>query len=195
MAKPAKFDREDVIDKAMNLYWHKGFHATSMRNLQDAIDMRPGSIYAAFGNKDGLFKEALKCYTNMGIHVLSQCKAEQPSALAALIAFVKIQVIESKASGPNGMCMLTKTLSELTSENQELIDLTKSHLAEVSSEFANVITQAQAEGDISKLKSAAELADYLQVQIAGLRTYAKINDDSDKLSSMIEDIFAHYPFA
>ncbi|MFA0500949.1 TetR/AcrR family transcriptional regulator, partial [Vibrio sp. 10N.222.46.A1] len=56
MAKTAKFDRQDVVDKATNLYWEKGFHATSMRNLQDVIDMRPGSIYAAFGSKEGLFK-------------------------------------------------------------------------------------------------------------------------------------------
>lgn len=59
MSKQAKFDRDDVIEKAKNLYWEKGYHATSMRNLQDVVDMRPGSIYAAFGSKDNLFKEAL----------------------------------------------------------------------------------------------------------------------------------------
>ncbi|WOD06891.1 hypothetical protein [Marinomonas sp. GJ51-6] len=41
MSKKAKFDRQQVIENATNLYWEKGYHATSMRNLQDAIDLRP----------------------------------------------------------------------------------------------------------------------------------------------------------
>ncbi len=74
MAKPAKFDRQKVIDKATNLYWKKGFHATSMRNLQTEIDMRPGSIYAAFGSKDGLFKEALRNYADIALTQLEKLK-------------------------------------------------------------------------------------------------------------------------
>ena len=66
MSKSAKFNREDIIQKAANLYWEKGFHATSMRNLQEVIDMRPGSIYASFGSKEGLFKEALQHYASHG---------------------------------------------------------------------------------------------------------------------------------
>ena len=55
MSAPIKFNREDVIEKAKNLYWEKGYHATSMRNLQDVVNMPPGSIYAAFGSKDNYF--------------------------------------------------------------------------------------------------------------------------------------------
>jgi len=55
MSAAIKFNREDVSEKAKNLYWEKGYHATSMRNLQDVINMHPGSIYAAFGSKDKLF--------------------------------------------------------------------------------------------------------------------------------------------
>ena len=46
-----KLDRDEVIEKVKDLYWEKGYHATSMRNLQDVVDMRPGSIYAAFGSR------------------------------------------------------------------------------------------------------------------------------------------------
>lgn len=194
MAKTAKFDRQDVINLATNLYWKKGFHATSMRNLQDEIDMRPGSIYAAFGNKDGLFKEALRHYTDMGIAQMANYRITHDSPIDALKAFVKYQVIECKKVAPNGLCMLTKTINELTSENQELIDLTKACLSEVAQEFANLIKQAQIAGEISSTKSALELANLLQVQIAGLRTYAKINIDNEKLDQMIEEFFSHYPF-
>ena len=53
MANKVKFEREQVVYAASQLFWEKGFHATSTRDLQDAINMRPGSIYAAFGSKEG----------------------------------------------------------------------------------------------------------------------------------------------
>lgn len=194
MANTAKFDRQEVINKATNLYWKKGFHATSMRNLQDEIDMRPGSIYATFGSKDGLFKETLRHYTDMGLTQLQSCCSEFDSPIEALKAFVKIQVIDSIDHAPNGMCMLAKTIAELTEANQNLIDITKGYLGEIATEFVNIIEQAQASGEIAKDKNAQDIASFVQIQIAGLRTFAKINGDNNKLDSLIEDIFTHYPF-
>ena len=194
MAKATKYDRQDVIDKATNLYWKKGFHATSMRNLQDEIDMRPGSIYAAFGNKDGLFKEALRNYTDMALSQLQQARDKHNSVIGALKGFIKIQIIDSQDNAPNGMCMLTKTISELTEDNQELIDTTKIHLGEISHGFVLLIKEAQTLGEIDKSKNPDDLAIHIQIQIAGLRTFAKISNDKKILNNKIEDIFTHYPF-
>ncbi len=54
MVKTVKHDRQVAIRKATDLFWKKGFHATSMRNLHDVIDMHPGSIYASFGSKESV---------------------------------------------------------------------------------------------------------------------------------------------
>jgi len=194
MAKSAKFDRQDVIDKATNLYWKKGFHATSMRNLQDEIDMRPGSIYAAFGSKDGLFKETLRNYTDMGLAQMHDFAARNDSPLSTLKAFVKAQVIDTQSDAPNGMCMLSKTLGELTEEHQELIDITKSHLNEISEAIASLIEQAKDAGEVDQDKDANELAQHVQIQIAGLRTFAKITNDRVLLERKIDAVFEHYPF-
>lgn len=194
MAKTAKFNRQDVIEKATNLYWKKGFHATSMRNLQDEIDMRPGSIYGAFGSKNGLFEESLRFYTDMGLAQIALCVDESNSSIEALKSFVKKQVICTQENAPNGMCMLAKTVGELTSEHQYLLNLTKEHLGEISAEFVKIISQAQANDEIPKSKTPEQLASYVQIQIAGLRTYAKIKSDKNMLDEMIEDMFSHYPF-
>ncbi|WP_295893642.1 TetR/AcrR family transcriptional regulator [uncultured Vibrio sp.] len=194
MAKTAQFDREEVVNKATNLYWKKGFHATSMRNLQDEVDMRPGSIYAAFGSKDGLFKEALQNYADMGLARIQHCREKSDSPLQALKMFVKMQVIDTADSAPNGVCMLAKTLGELTSEHQELLDITKGHLASISAQFSKLIEEAQSVGEVDKNKDAKELASFVQIQITGLRTYAKINNDKNKLNEMINNLFSHYPF-
>ncbi|MGB0944737.1 MAG: TetR/AcrR family transcriptional regulator, partial [Marinomonas sp.] len=57
-----KYDRALAIEKATQLFWKLGFQATKMRDLQEELDMRPGSIYAAFGNKEALFKICLLNY-------------------------------------------------------------------------------------------------------------------------------------
>ncbi|MEC6796795.1 TetR/AcrR family transcriptional regulator [Photobacterium sp. S4TG1] len=194
MAKTAKFDRQEVINKATNLYWKKGFHATSMRNLQDEIDMRPGSIYSTFGSKEGLFKEVLRNYTDMGLAKIETLRNVSDTPIEVLKAFVKAQVIDTQTNAPNGVCMLAKTIGELTSENQELINVTKDCLNEIFLEFAALIKEAQTQGIIDASKDSEELASHVQIQITGLRTFAKLNSNEAILHRKIEDIFNHYPF-
>ena len=55
MSRTALYNRHDALERALQLFWQKGFHATSLKDIEQALDMRPGSIYAAFGNKEGLF--------------------------------------------------------------------------------------------------------------------------------------------
>ncbi|MDN3680859.1 TetR/AcrR family transcriptional regulator [Vibrio tapetis subsp. quintayensis] len=194
MRKNTKFDREQVVDKAKDLYWEKGFHATSMRNLQDVIDMRPGSIYATFGSKEGLFKETLARYTELGIAQLAQCQQERDTPVEALKAFVKHLVLKSQHDAPNGMCMLAKTVAELTEEHAELLAEAKKSLKIMEAEFARLIIEAQEIGEVSKDKDPQHLARHVQVQISGLRIYAKANDSNAPLEQMVEDVFSHYPF-
>lgn len=194
MIKKAKFDRQEVINKATNLFWKKGFHATSMRNLQDEIDMRPASIYATFGSKEGLFKEVLRNYTDIGLATIKQCQNEHDSLLEPLKALVKLQVIPTQNNSANTVCMLVKTLNELTEESQELVDITKGHLTEFLAAFVLILEKAKALGELDENKDAQEIANYLQIQMTGLRTYAKIMDDKNKLDEMINSMFKNYPF-
>ncbi|QIA64688.1 TetR family transcriptional regulator [Vibrio astriarenae] len=189
MAKPAQFDRQDVVEKAMNLYWEKGFHATSMRNLQEVIDMRPGSIYAAFGSKEGLFSEALDNYVQRGVSKLHEYRVNFDSPMSALRAFVKSQVIGSITQAPSGICMLAKTVSELTDEHSDLLEQARQALKTMEQEFAKVIVEAQEQGEVSKEKEVMSLASYIQVQIAGLRIYAKVAGETAPLEMMIDNIF------
>lgn len=59
-----KYDRDKVIDKATALFWQRGFQGAGMRDIQQALDMRPGSIYARFQSKEGLFKLVVDKYAD-----------------------------------------------------------------------------------------------------------------------------------
>ena len=191
MSKNIKYDREDVIQKATNLYWEKGFHGTSMRNLQDVIDMRPGSIYATFGSKEGLYKEALQHYSAQGHFLLESCLKSDLTPINTLKSFIKNLIIGRSDNAPSCMCMLVKTVSELTEENHELLSEAKNLLNAMEKTFASVLEQAQNNGELDKTKDVNAIARYLQIQLMGLRTYLHVNHSSeDEVDALIEDLFA-----
>lgn len=188
MANTAKHNRDEVIQKATWLFWEKGFHATSMRDLQDRVDLRPGSIYAAFGSKEGLFKEALKFYAAQNYRLLKNFQAEA-SPLNALKQFVTCIVLSEDEETPNEMCMLVKSISELTEENLELLEQAKALLQSMESIFTDMLIQAQEQGEMDKSKDPQRLARLLQMQLIGLRAYQRANPNKAQVSEMIEDMF------
>jgi AcrR family transcriptional regulator len=195
MSKVAKFDREEVIQKATNLYWGKGYHGTSMRNLQTAIDLRPGSIYATFGSKDNLFKESIQYYAGKTGELLDACLSESDTPLTGLKLFIRKLVIENLDGKPSCMCMIVKSISELTdADNKELLDEAKMLLANVEHKFSEIIDEAIEQGEINADKDSKQLASYLQVQIIGLRTYARVNNNIETINTFVDEIFVGSPF-
>ena len=190
MSAHAKFDRDEVIEKAKNLYWEKGYHATSMRNLQDVVDMRPGSIYAAFGNKDSLFKEALNRYAEQGATNLANSIAQEKTKLEGLKRFIHSVTVCNKSTSPSGMCMIVKTVSELTkNDSPDLLDHATNILENVEASFVKVFQQAIDNGEIDASKDATELGRYFQIQMMGLRTYAQVTDDKQAVEQYIDRMF------
>lgn len=193
MSAQAKFNRDDVIEKAKNLYWEKGYHATSMRNLQDVVDMRPGSIYAAFGNKDNLFKEALNRYAEEGAANLANSITQEKTVLAGLKRFIRSVTVCSKGTAPSGMCMVVKTIGELTqNDSPDLLAHATNILERVESSFVKTFQQAINNGEISSDKDPAELARYFQIQVIGLRTYAQVSNDMGAVEKYIDGIFEQF---
>jgi AcrR family transcriptional regulator len=61
--RPREFDADEALDRALEVFWRKGFEGTSISDLTDAMGINPPSLYAAFGNKEGLLKAALDRYS------------------------------------------------------------------------------------------------------------------------------------
>lgn len=189
MVNAAKFDRALVVEKAMQLFWQKGFHATSMRHLQAHVDLRPGSIYATFGSKEGLFTETLQHYGASAIDALDTQVSNQASPLQALKAFIYDMVIEQAEASPSRVCMLVKTISELTEENACLLAEAQQQLKSIEDRFGYVLQYAKDAGELPVHADTAELAPYIQMQIMGLRAYAGTCDDKTRLERMIDQVF------
>ncbi|WP_376870512.1 TetR/AcrR family transcriptional regulator [Albirhodobacter sp. R86504] len=188
MARQANYNRDDVLAKAQALFWAKGYHATSLKDLESALDMRPGSIYAAFGSKEALFAETLQRYGERSLALLQQFQKEAPSPLAGLAAQVRAFGCTPADPAPSRACMLVKTLLETPDNDPVLRRQTEEMMQGIEREFAAAFRAAQSAGEIAADADPERLACRLQAAIFGMRAYAQRTDSQDKIEALAEDI-------
>jgi len=81
LGRPRAFDKDQALDKALHVFWEKGYEGTSVADLTEAMGINPPSLYAAFGNKDALFRKALDLYETEKLEYTREA-LEQPTARA-----------------------------------------------------------------------------------------------------------------
>lgn len=187
MPRPAKFDRETAIGNAAQLFWQRGFSATSMKDLEQALNMRPGSIYASFGSKEQLFGMALESYAEVSLNKLAEQVSEQPSAVQALATYLRSLADECAEVAPAQACMLVKTLLELGHQNSALGAQAEALLARMESTFAEILQRDGIPAD-----AAQHIASRLQVSIMGLRSYFQrdisVNQKVNLANALADDL-------
>ena len=190
MGRQASYDRDEVIARAQALFWSKGYHGTSLKDLEVALNMRPGSIYAAFGSKEALFAEALKLYGKKSRDKFRSGLGTAASPLAGLAAHVRSFGCVEPGTGPTRACMLVKTLLETPDEDPVLRRLTEEMMRNVETEFAAEFRAAIDAGELPETADPDRLATRLQAEIFGLRAYAQRSDSKEKVAQLAEDIAA-----
>ncbi|MFQ3251081.1 MAG: TetR/AcrR family transcriptional repressor of nem operon [Glaciecola sp.] len=188
MANKVKFERDNVVRVASLLFWEKGFHATSTRDLQEAINMRPGSIYSAFGSKEGLFSESLNDYA---VEVKTQIDgfvSRSDTVLTGLRAFVESVIINSRDCNPSAICMLVKANNEFADKNSSLYELSLDLSAKFEGYLSDLFQQAINNGELDN-QSAIEYARFFQVQFTGLRSYLNRPKVEHLAQGMIKQMF------
>ncbi len=194
MPRSPRFDRQVALDSAVELFWSRGYYASSMKHIESALDMRPGSLYATFGSKSGLFDEALEAYALRSDAVFQQHIAESSSVLDGLQAYLRALVLaDSQPQAPNQTCMLVKSLLEINPEDSALQSKADAMLALFERNLRKVLEQAQACGELRAEVDCPRLARLLQVQIMGLRAFtarkvpaAQIAEVADDMASLLD---------
>ena len=191
-----KYAQEDAVEKATILFWKKGFQGSGMRDIQQALDMRPGSIYARFQNKEGLFKLVVEQYVAHSKDKL-QNVADSDTPLSSLREFFKTALINPDELRYMRQCLLVKSITEL-----ELIgDVGKKAVLEgmvlLNNCFANIIEKAIETKELHDTTPVAFAADWLQNQFVGLRAFAILQTDDSAIEKMIDkvlyDLAAQWP--
>jgi len=188
MARHPQYDRSAALNKAVGLFWEKGYHGSSMKQIEQALDMRPGSIYAAFGSKDGLFSEALASYAERGGEELATHMQQFDSVVDGLQAYLRKIAISCRDACPSKACMVVKTLLEISNTHNTLARQANEVLAAIETTLASLLEQAQARGELGQDVDCGRLARLLQAQIMALRAIAERGLSEDQLADLADDM-------
>lgn len=188
MTRATPYNREAALDAAMSLFWEKGFHATSLKDLEAALKMKPGSIYAAFTSKENLYLLALERYFEKSRKGFRDQITRAASPLSGLAAhFLAYTQLASKDVARQA-CMLTKTLVDTRTTEPVIADRTRCYLIAMQQEFSEIFKRAQTAGEVDPAADPDRLARRFQANLAALRLELHLGIEPKKTAELAEDM-------
>ncbi|ODP38999.1 TetR/AcrR family transcriptional regulator [Sphingomonas turrisvirgatae] len=185
--RPRAFDRDVALTRAMKLFWVKGYEATSIADLTEALGIGVKSLYAAFGSKDELYAEALRCYSATYEHLVLGRFREAATARDAVRAYLLDSAAAMTGSDcdlPHGcMATLGTVGSESHAELELLMRRTRGGAFDV---LAARLEQAVAEGELPESVDVAKLARFVQTVQSGMAIRARDGADRAELQASAE---------
>jgi TetR/AcrR family transcriptional regulator, transcriptional repressor for nem operon len=172
MAGVKQFDRADVLDRAMALFWRRGYEATSIRDLVAATGINRGSIYATFGDKERLFLAVLDHYAEKFAEpLMGELNDPEPRRAIARM-FESIIRRTSDPRFPRG-CLNTNTSLECPGSGDKITRRIAQGFGRQESAIYRVLRSAQAEGSLARTLDARALARFFMAVAQGLNVVNK----------------------
>ena len=169
MARPREFDPGEAMQEAVEAFWQRGYHATSVSDLLAEMKLNRGSLYGTFGPKKKLFLAALDDYERRGREELKELLDSSGSAHQALRRWV-----ESAARGCSGAegsrgCLVLKAAMEVAPQDEDVARWLRRITRQRERMVARVIRRAQEQGEMDKQLEPRAAARFLLISLAGLR--------------------------
>ncbi len=170
MARPPEFERSRAVNKALVLFWHKGYQASSLADLLTAMGIGRSSFYAAFTDKRSLYIECLDLFASRTLELLQRAHAEMPP-VDALQSFFERNFVGARGAGAvrgHWGCMLVNTVLEMAGVDDELAAHASAHLGDMQRFFQACLQDAGAAP-----ARAEELAAMLMLFNEGIRVSSR----------------------
>lgn len=183
MARPREFDSNTALESAMHVFWAKGYEATSLDDLCEATGLGRSSLYAAFGDKRGLYLSALDRYEEAGVRRIAAALARFPLR-KAVAAFVG-RIIDDIVAGPGRRgCFIGNCAAELARGDRTAATRVRRSLDRLEATFRDALASARARGEIAATSDVDALARFLVAGIQGLRLVGKAKPDRAALDDI-----------
>lgn len=177
--RPRAFDPDEALDKAMRLFWAKGYEGTSLSDLTEALGINRPSLYAAFGNKEELFRKACERYAACASS-MSVCSLEGRPVQEAVAAFL-YGTAEGAPNEEHPGCMLV-TAALATSEESESV---RQEMCQARNQVQNAwqerFERAVRAGELPEGSDPATLARYLMTVSNGMSVQARSGATREEL--------------
>ncbi len=186
MARAAPYDRDATLEAAMLLFWNRGYHATSLKDLEGALSMKPGSIYAAFKSKENLCLLAMEKYFERFRGVFREQVAQASSPLQALADHLRGYACLSADDATRQACMLVKTFVDTRTTEPAIAAQSQAYLNSMREEIASAFEAARTRGEIPEDSNCSALARQFQAYVNALRLEIHQGIDDAELEALAE---------
>lgn len=188
MSRAAPYDRKVALDAAMALFWEKGFHATSLKDLEGALSMKPGSIYAAFTSKENLYLLALEQYFEKSRARFRNHMTQAETPLTGLADHFRSYARMRSGDMARRACMLTKTLVDTRATDPAIAAASQAYMSAMQKEFAAAFTAARDAGELPATIDPDRSARRYQANVTALRLALHQDMEATEFAQLAEDM-------
>ena len=180
MGRPREFDAELALDQAMEVFWRHGYEGATIAQLTEAMGINPPSLYACFGNKEGLLKAALDRYTKLRNVWMDEVVAAPTARDVAERMLMGIAQKQTDPANPPG-CLLVQGGIACGSGSENVPFELAARRAQNEDQLRDRFIRAKAEGDLKPTSDPAALARYVSAVSVGMGVMASSGSDCEAL--------------
>jgi TetR/AcrR family transcriptional repressor of nem operon len=184
MARPREFDASTALDRAMEVFWTRGYEATSLDDLCAATGLSRSSFYATFESKRALLLLAVDRYAELRAPAFAAA-LKGPRDIHHGIATLLGELIDQIVSGAGRRgCFLGNCAAELPRSDRGALARVRQGLATIETVFRAALERAKTAGELPRGADVSALAHFLTAGLQGLRLIGKVNPDRAVLESI-----------
>jgi AcrR family transcriptional regulator len=190
--RPSAFDYEETLEKALKVFWSRGYEGASMAELTDAMGINRPSIYAAYGNKEELFSKALSRYMAGPVAYVAEAMQEPTAKQVAEKLLTKSAEFLSNERNPRGCMIAIGTLFAGEGSEQvqrELISYRQGYEKALRERF----DLAKSQNDLPQNVNSAALAKYIATVHQGMSVQATSGATKDELLVVVQQALNNWP--
>jgi AcrR family transcriptional regulator len=190
--RPLRFNQEDALESALQVFWSRGYEGASMSELVEALGINKPSIYATFGNKEALFHKALAKYIAGPVAFVGEAMNE-PTAKQVAEKFLKgaVEFFTDK-SHPLG-CMVVQGALTCGQGSQLIQQELTAHRQRLERSFKERFDLAKTQGDLPPNVDSSDLAKYLTTIHQGMSVQATSGASKNELLAVVEFALKSWP--
>jgi TetR/AcrR family transcriptional repressor of nem operon len=185
MPRLREFDTNAAIDRAVETFWQHGYDGTGMEDLRASMDLHSGSIYAAFGDKRGLFLAAMDRYIDTVSREAIERIGGAASGMAGIRAYFDYLIDAIVGGKRRWGCLITNAVAELAQRDPEIAAKIAVHLGRVDAAFQSALARARSEGALAR-DVGPEKSVYLLCVLQGLNVLAKTQPPRKVLREIVD---------
>ncbi|MGP4020596.1 TetR/AcrR family transcriptional regulator [Saccharopolyspora sp. 5N708] len=193
MGRPREFDLDEALAAALRVFWAKGFEGTTIADLTEATQLKRGSIYAAFGSKEGLFRRALDRYVETVFSYADDALA-QPAVRAVVERFLRGAVQACTGETTPAGCLLVQGALVAGDEAREIRDELANRRAIGNARLRERFERAAAEGDLPAHVDPEAAAHYVSALAQGIAVEASSGVSRARLEQLVDLALLRLPW-